>query len=107
MEKEKGMVVFMNDPVDRGGIVLSSAGHDKGKHFFVVGAEENGYLLLADGKFRPIEKPKKKKTKHCRLCARCGSEKIAEKLAVGAKIENAELRKALNMFLSEEGTDHG
>lgn len=44
-----------------GGIVRSSAGHDKGKYFIVVGAEGDNYLLLADGKFRPIEKPKKKK----------------------------------------------
>ena len=51
----------MNDTVDRGGIVLSSAGHDKGKFFFVIGTDGDNYLLLADGKFRPIEKPKKKK----------------------------------------------
>lgn len=97
----------MNDTVDRGGIVRSSAGHDKGKYFIVVGAEGDNYLLLADGKFRPIEKPKKKKRKHCRLCAGCGSDKIAEKLADGTKIENAELRKALNMFLSEEVIELG
>lgn len=97
----------MNDTVDRGGTVLSSAGHDKGKFFFVIGTDGDNYLLLADGKFRPIEKPKKKKIKHCRLCAQCGSEKIAEKLAGGVKVENAELRKALNMFLSEEGMKLG
>ena len=60
------------------------------------------YLLLADGKFRTLEKPKKKKRKHCRICSACGSEKIAEKLRSGQKLENAELRKALNLFLSEE-----
>ena len=55
------------DEVDRGSIVLSLSGHDKANFFFVVGFEEENYLLLADGKFRPIDHPKKKKKKHCKL----------------------------------------
>jgi len=45
-----------------GDIVLSRAGHDKGL-FCVVGIEA-GTLLLANGKQRPLEKPKRKKTMH-------------------------------------------
>ena len=49
------------DDVDRGSIVLSLAGHDRAKFFIVVGKEEENYLLLADGKFRPVANPKKKR----------------------------------------------
>ena len=59
----------MDDTVGKGGIVLSAAGHDRGKYFFVVETVGEDYLLLADGKFRTLEKPKKKKRKHCRICS--------------------------------------
>ena len=42
---------------------MSKAGHDKGE-FLVVLAEEGKYLMLCDGKTRPLEKPKKKKPMH-------------------------------------------
>ena len=44
-------------------IVLSLAGHDKGKLFFVL-REEGEYVLLADGKGRKLATPKRKRKKH-------------------------------------------
>ena len=41
-------------------IVQSDAGRDKGKLFFVLDMEGE-YLLLADGKTRSVETPKRKK----------------------------------------------
>lgn len=46
-------------------VVVSLAGHDRGKLFMVVGAE-NGRLHLCDGKARPLETPKCKNPKHVR-----------------------------------------
>ena len=46
-----------------GRIVCSKKGRDKG-YFLVVVKEENGYLFVADGKERPLEKPKRKNPKH-------------------------------------------
>lgn len=46
-----------------GRIVVSRAGRDKGEHFAVIG-ECEGYLVLANGRTRPIERPKRKKMKH-------------------------------------------
>ena len=43
----------------RSDIVKSTAGRDKGKYFFVL-AEEGEFLLLADGKTRKLESPKRK-----------------------------------------------
>ena len=44
-------------------IVTSTAGRDKGEAFFVL-ATEGDFLLLADGKTRPVERPKRKRRKH-------------------------------------------
>ena len=44
-------------------IVRSVAGRDQGKLFIVL-AVEGEYLLLADGKGRKAESPKRKKRKH-------------------------------------------
>jgi len=49
-----------------GSIVKSMAGHDSG-NLFVVLRQEGDYVLLADGKRRKKEKPKRKKWKHVRL----------------------------------------
>ncbi len=46
-----------------GRIVCSKAGRDKG-YFMVVLKEREGYLLVCDGKERPLERPKLKNPKH-------------------------------------------
>lgn len=90
------------DDVDRGSIVLSLAGHDRARFFIVVGKEEENYLLLADGKFRPVANPKKKKIKHCKFIKAVASEHLTEKLKNGERVSDADLRKALKLFLKEE-----
>jgi ribosomal protein L14E/L6E/L27E len=49
--------------MERGTVVVSLAGHDKGKSYVVVGMCEE-YALLCDGKNKTLEVPKKKKKKH-------------------------------------------
>lgn len=51
----------------KGSVVVSTAGHDKGVIFAVVGLVNGDYALIADGKVRKLEKPKKKKLKHLKL----------------------------------------
>lgn len=46
-----------------GRAVVSSAGHDKGLVLCVIGTE-GGRLLLADGRHRKVQSPKKKQLKH-------------------------------------------
>ena len=43
----------------KGSIVLANAGRDQDGLFFVVG-EADGFVLLADGKRRKLEHPKRK-----------------------------------------------
>ena len=49
-------------------IVMSLAGHDRGKLYMVTGAEGER-LLLRDGKLRKETNPKSKSPKHVRLVA--------------------------------------
>ncbi len=50
-------------PIIRGTVVRSSAGRDKGNFMIVLEVKE-GALLVADGKERPLERPKLKNMKH-------------------------------------------
>ena len=50
--------------ITEGTVVLSAAGHDKNSVFAVIGFADGEHALIADGKRRKLEKPKKKKLKH-------------------------------------------
>ncbi len=47
-----------------GQLVKPLAGRDKNRWMVVVEVIDEDYVLLADGKMRKVEKPKKKKIKH-------------------------------------------
>ena len=57
-----------------GSIALSLAGRDKDRTFIIVGVLDETYVYVADGRKRKIEKPKKKKLKHLRICCEAGGE---------------------------------
>ncbi len=48
---------------EKGTVVISRAGRDKGYFMLVIG-EEGGCPVVADGKERPLERPKRKNPKH-------------------------------------------
>ncbi len=80
-------------------IVRSAAGHDKGDLFAVL--ETDGtYALIADGKLRKIEKPKRKKHRHLLFEAHAEG-RTADKLRGGEHITNAELRRMLAGYTAE------
>ena len=80
-------------------VVLSTTGRDKDKLFYVIGIEGE-YLLLANGKDRTLDKPKRKKQKHVQKVLR-SETRVAVKLVNGDKVLNSELRKEL-AFLGRE-----
>ena len=89
--------------IARSDIVRATAGRDKGKVFFVL-AVEGDYLLLADGKNRRLERPKRKKRKHVIFQARFDC-RTAEKIRDGEKLSNSELRKTLAQFGGDGNPD--
>ena len=84
-------------------VVVSTAGRDQGDWFYVI-AEDPIYLLLANGKDRPLDKPKRKKRKHVQKVLR-SETRVAEKLRHGDKVLNGELRRDL-AFLARDASDN-
>ena len=86
----------MNMDIAKSNIVKSIAGRDAGDLFFVLAAEGD-FLLLADGKRRRVELPKRKRRKHVVLVAQSDTP-VAQKIRSSEKITNSELRRAIAAF---------
>jgi len=80
-------------------VVIATAGREYGNLFYVIGTDGE-YLLLANGKDRTLEKPKRKKSKHASKVLR-SETRVAAKLRAGDKVLNSELRRDL-AYLSRE-----
>ena len=85
--------------ISKSDIVISLAGHDKGKLFYVIDTD-GVYVTLVDGKGRRVEKPKRKKLIHVRKVLRSDS-KLAEKIRSCEHILNTELRRELAQISQE------
>ena len=86
--------------IARSDIVRSIAGRDKGKFFFVLDTEGE-FLMLADGKTRKLENPKRKKRKHTAFVTSSDC-RVAEKIRSEEKVTNSELRRTLAAY-GEDG----
>ena len=89
--------------IAKSNIVRSDAGRDKGK-LFVVLAADGEYLLLADGKSRKVENPKRKKRRHV-LYVASEDNRLSEKIKSEEKITNSELRRTLAAYREEVQPD--
>ena len=83
-------------------VVMTTAGRDAGQWFYVIDADPV-FLLLANGKDRTLEKPKRKKRKHVQKVLR-SETRVAEKIRSGDKVLNGELRRDL-AFLARQMQD--
>jgi len=72
-----------------GQIVFSKRGRDKGMPFVVLSILGE-YLYLADGEYRLLEKPKKKKIKHVQP-----TNSVSELVSEGGRLLDSDLRKAV------------
>ena len=89
--------------ISKSDVVISTAGRDRGKLFYVIDTD-GIYLTLANGKERKLEKPKQKKLKHVRKVARSRT-RVAEKICSGERVLNSELRRDLAAF-SQNNNSH-
>ncbi len=88
-----------------GHIVVSLAGRDKERPFYVLKTEDN-FVYLADGKLRKLEACKRKNRRHVRVV----SDEItivSEKLRSGKEVLNSEMRKALSVYLKTRSQAEG
>jgi ribosomal protein L14E/L6E/L27E len=76
---------------ERGMMAWSLAGHDRGKLYVIVKADEE-YAWLCDGRLRPLENPKKKKWKHIQVV-----KQIPEELKASdwKSMRNEEIKRSI------------
>ncbi len=86
-------------PMEVGRVVLSKAGHDQGHYYVIVSVAESPYVMIADGRVRKIQAPKKKKIKHLRAMPQYAGD-IAERIASGKQVTDADLRHALDAIMA-------
>ena len=89
--------------ITRAHLVEATAGREKGKLFYVM-ETEGDFLMLADGKSRRVEAPKRKKRKHVRFIAETDS-RVADKIRQRDKVTNSELRKAIASYGDADNSD--
>ena len=78
--------------LEKGTVVRSSAGRDKGKLLAIVGSEQKK-VLVCDGKERPVERPKSKNIRHV--------EPTGALLSEAETATNRALKKALGRLNAE------
>ncbi len=81
-------------------IVLSLTGRDKGLLMLVV-AEEGDFLLLANGRARRAESPKRERRRHVSLQGPCDA-RTRQKLLETGRLTNSDIRKALALWTGDE-----
>lgn len=88
------MVKAAVTPPRLGQLAISKQGRDAGTVFLVVALLNEEYVLVADGRKRSVERPKKKNRKHLDLTLRV-AEEIAAKLEAGEQVSDEEIVDAI------------
>lgn len=86
----------------KGEIVLSLKGHDAGRLFCVLDAQD-GFAIVADGKGRKLATPKRKREKHLKGVGTSAHPAILG-LQRGESVSDRALRCALAAFRESEQT---
>ncbi|HHU90190.1 MAG TPA: RNA-binding protein [Clostridiaceae bacterium] len=75
----------------------SKTGRDKDKLFIIIGIYDDQHVLIADGEYRRVENPKKKKLKHLNITNRV-AEEIRTIVTMKKKLLNTDLQKAIDDY---------
>ncbi len=81
-------------------IVMPLMGRDKGLLMLAV-AEEGDFLMLANGRVRRAEKPKRKRKKHLGYLGTCDG-RTKKKLLEAGRLTNSDIRRALALWAGDE-----
>lgn len=79
--------------IRKGSVVRACAGRDK-NGFFVVLDIAKKYVIISDGKRRPVERPKRKNLRHIAV-----TNTVLDKASIET---NKQIRKALSVFEHQE-----
>lgn len=81
----------MSLELDVGQLVVSTAGRDDGALYVVTGQAGPGMVLVADGRRRPMDRPKRKNTRHLQLAGSVGD------LLGEGRLTNERIRTAIEL----------
>lgn len=81
------------DTFEKGRVVKSIQGRDKGRYFIILDTVDQNYVLMADGLTRKLEHPKKKKVLHLESQPVCLDPETLR--AEGGKLQDSDLRNQL------------
>ena len=81
-------------------LAISRSGHDKDSLYVII-KEEANMVYLADGKLKPIEKPKKKNRKHIQIIKNLPKE-ITE-VFTQQDFRNEEIKRAIKLYQKHTG----
>lgn len=85
-----------------GRFAASRAGHDRGVLYVIV-AEEEDFVYLADGRLRMPDRPKKKRKKHIQPMNAEVDGELKARLLAGVTVRPEEIRYAIRQTkISEE-----
>lgn len=79
-----------------GMLAISLAGHDRGCVYVIVD-ETDGYVSVADGRTRTVDRPKKKNRKHVQIVGKVRMEKPED------GFEDLEIRRTIKVY--QEGAN--
>jgi ribosomal protein L14E/L6E/L27E len=89
----------------RGEFVTSLSGHDRGKVYIII-EEHEDFLMLSDGRLKPLEKLKKKNPRHVQIVKKhTYNKEIIEKLERNEKVLNEEIKRAIKLYTSSVDKD--
>ena len=84
-----------------GKIARSTAGHDIGQLYIVVG-ESASQVHLSDGRLKPVESPKIKNRKHVVILNKKTDPSLRDKIISGDKAANEAIKRAIKLYNREE-----
>lgn len=88
-----------------GQLVSSRAGRDRGRYYLIYEVVSDRLVRVVDGIVRRVDNPKEKNTKHLAFYPAIQVE-LAEKVARGERVTNAEIRYAVAELTNQKNKPH-
>ena len=89
------------DCLSTGQLVVSKKGRDKGKQFVVVCIVDDQFVLIADGKYHKVKKPKRKTVKHLIVLQQV-DQSIVERFKANLALTDEHIVSALKSYVPVE-----
>lgn len=84
----------------KGYFARSLAGHDKGKLYIIIEETKDtgsDFVFLTDGELKPVDKPKRKRTKHIQVI-KAMDDRIDSLIKNGQGIRNEDIKRAIKAY---------